>query len=144
MKKQLLSVILCGVCLYLIQFLLIPAISFDLVTGNHEMIVVLFLSTVIVTTIGVIFFSDRLRYWLLSLLIYVILIFLYSPPYAYDIGMTRLTLDGLTSRYDPDFRYFGILLIAFLVLFLQSGICLIAKLIRSWQKKQAAKKSAER
>ncbi|RRD94584.1 hypothetical protein EII17_07310 [Clostridiales bacterium COT073_COT-073] len=144
MKKQLISAILCDIGLYLLQFLLIPAISFKLVTGDHEMIVVLCLTTIIVTMVGVIFFTDRLRHWLLALIIYVLLIFLYSPLYAYDIGVINLTLDGLTARYDPGFRYFGILLIAFLVLFLQSAICLIAKLIRYHQNKQKMKTTGER
>ena len=135
MKKTIFIVILFNVCLYIIQFLIIPYLYSDVIGRGHEGMAVLCITTTIVTMIGMITFSNKFSFWLIGIVIYALLIILYSPEGAYGIGITGLDLDGLYAQYNPSARFLGICIVAGLVLFFQFVIWCIIKLFKFYYSK---------
>ena len=129
MRKELLLVAASDIALYLIQFIIVPLIYSNVIGRSNEGIVVIIISTAIVTIIGMIVLSNKLRFWLVSIVLFALLIILYSPKGAYGIGVTGIDLDGLHSHYDVSARFLGISIIIGLVLFTQFAIWCIIKLV---------------
>ena len=126
MKRNLLMVILLEFVLYAIQFLIIPITCNNVIGRGNEGIAVLCFTTVLITVAGMLVFLDKMSFWLFGILIYTLLIFLYSPKGAYGIGISGIDLDGLQSHYDASGRYLGIAVVVAIVAFLQFAVwCLI-------------------
>jgi hypothetical protein len=126
MKKLLLAPAMADVVLYAIQFILLPQIYDNIIGRGNESIAILCITTVAVTAAVAILFADKIRGWLFGLIIYAVLIALYSPKGAYGIGIIGLDLDGLQSHYDSSERLFGIGVVVLIVLMVQLlTLCLI-------------------
>jgi len=130
MKRNLLMVVLSEFLLYAIQFLIIPIIYDNVIGRGNEGIVVLCFTTVLITVTGMLVFLDKMSFWLFGILIYTLLIFLYSPKGAYGIGIAGIALDGLQSYYDASGRYLGIALVVAVVAFLQFAVWCLIKLFK--------------
>ncbi len=129
-RKTILKVLLSYFILYVLQFLIIPLFYDEIIGGGNEATAVLCITTVIITLIGMIAFSDKLRFWLLGLLFYTALIFLYTPEGAYGIGMWGIDLDGTHSHYEPSARYIVITVVVILVLLIQLSVWCFVKLLK--------------
>lgn len=84
--------------MYVIHFIIVP-IFFVVDTIG----LVFFTSTVIIMIVAFLKLTDKLHIWLLSDIIYTILVFLYHPPGAYGIGMTVLGFPSL-GQVEPTYR----------------------------------------
>ncbi|AEV69935.1 hypothetical protein [Acetivibrio clariflavus] len=130
MRKAILKVLLSDFILYVLQFLIIPLLYSKVFGRRNEATAVLCITTVIITLIAMIAFSDKMRFWLLGLVFYTALIFLYSPGDAYGIGLLGIDLDGSHSYYDPSARYIGITVVVILVLLMQLSVWCFVKLLK--------------
>jgi len=88
--------------MYVIHFIIVP-IFFVVDTIG----LVFFTSTVIIMIVAFLKLTDKLHIWLLSDIIYTILVFLYHPPGAYGIGMTILGFPSL-GQVEPTYRRDGV------------------------------------
>lgn len=130
MKRNLLMVVLTEFVLYAIQFLIIPMIYNNVIGRGNEGIAVLCFTTVLITVTGMLVFLDKISFWLFGILIYTLLIFLYSPKGAYGIGISGIDLDGLKSHYDASNRYLGIAVVVAMVAFLQFAVWCLIKIFK--------------
>ena len=103
--------------LYLIQFLLLP--TFFRSTDNETWFA-FFLIMASYFIFAFIYLSDQLFYWLISDIIYIILIFLYHPAGVYGIGMRGLNL-GVQAQayYNRADAWFGIIILLLFVITIQ-------------------------
>jgi amino acid permease len=129
--------------MYLIQFIIVPlAGSSDKWSNNsNENVAVLFIPTIAITLIGMFAFASKLRYWLLGLVLYALLIFAYSPPGAYGIGMRGTRLDGAQPIYHPEDRWFQITVILVFTALLQIVVWCFVKIILFLRKVLREKKA---
>lgn len=130
MKRNLLMVVLSDFVMYVAQFLIIPIFYNNVIGRGNEGIAVLCLTTVLITAAGMLVFLDKMSFWLFGILIYTLLIFLYSPKGAYGIGISGIDLDGLHSHYDASSRYLGIAVVVAIVAFLQFAVWCLIKLLK--------------
>lgn len=130
MKNKLLIIALSDVFLYAIQFLITPLICENVIGRGNEAIATLFISTALITLIAMLIFSDKMRLWLIGIVLYATLIVCYSPMGAYGIGIVGLDIDGLQSYYDASERYLTIAIVVALVAFIQFTIWSLVKLIK--------------
>jgi len=130
MRKAILKVLLSDFILYVLQFLIIPLLYSKVFGRRNEATAVLCITTVIITLIAMIAFSDKMRFWLLGLIFYTTLIFLYAPEGAYGVGLRGLDLDGMHSYYDYSTRYIGIAIVVIWVLILQLLVWCFVKLLK--------------
>lgn len=72
--------------------------------------------------------SDKLRYYLLSDILYIVLLFIYHGKGLYGIGMRGMNLDGMQSFYERKSAPIGILIMAGVVLNLQVIAWIILKI----------------
>lgn len=137
MKKELIKSIFGILVLYLIQFLLLPLIINKM--GN-EIWVAFFLSTILCSVIGIIFLSDKLYCWLISDIVYLILMFLYHPEGAYGIGMRGLDLGAeAQSYYNRADAWFVIIILFICAIIIQVLIWGIVKITRKLLVKKSEK-----
>ena len=97
--KRLLSPIISQIILYVLQFVILPSVyyvsPFDVLRSS----VVILLSTLIVTIVGMSFFSDSLRGWFLGLLLHFVLMLAYHPDNIYGIGNGMFDFDIITISF---------------------------------------------
>ena len=125
--KIIIKTIISTICLYLIQFIVIP--MFYLPSSN-EGTFILILSTIIILIIAMLLISDKLRYYLLSDILYIVLLFIYHGKGLYGIGMRGMNLDGMQSFYERKSAPIGILIMAGVVLILQVSAWIILKIFK--------------
>lgn len=77
--------ILMQMILYIIQFVIIPSIIDIYPSDVHRHFLIIAVTTMVVSLIGMILFSCYFRYWVLGGLIYFILVNIYHPTYIYGI-----------------------------------------------------------
>jgi hypothetical protein len=116
MKIKYFLVVLSDCALYLIEFIILPAIDNDLVEGNFGLSVMAF-TTSIITIIGMLVFSDKFRWWLISIVLYFVLMAIYIPNWSYNI--------------DPYYKVLGIPILAIFNLTLQFCIWCIVKIVKA-------------
>ncbi|MEF2796803.1 MAG: hypothetical protein U0M95_02170, partial [Ruminococcus sp.] len=84
---------------------------------------VMIISTIIVVAAEMILVSEKIRYWLVSDVIYAILVYIYHGKGLYGIGMVGINLDGATSGYRREAVPFGVAII--------TGFVIISEIL-SW------------
>lgn len=119
-KEELITIMLIYLILYIVQFVIVNLFYnvIEDVDGCYYMI-----TTVIAILIGMIKFSDKLRYWLLCIPLYMLLIRIYHPRAIYGIGIWGL----FYSYYSPDVIYIGLLILFVLNILFQLGIWILVK-----------------
>ena len=95
-KHPLICVTLLMTFLYIFLFILIPLIEPFWRDAEDT----LYPSMLIVFGFGMLFVTDRLRYWFLGDILFTILIFIYHKKGAYDIGVVPLGLFDYGYRED--------------------------------------------
>ncbi|MDR2752330.1 MAG: hypothetical protein LBC41_16870 [Clostridiales bacterium] len=129
MKKPIIAAVSAYAALYVLQFLIVPALT-DLANSSNEGLVVITATTLAICGIVMYKFSDKFLAWLIGFAAYIALIVLYTPPGAYGIGMVGLSLDGLVPHYDPSARYLLIIVFGIIVFLEQTGTWLLVKLAK--------------
>ncbi len=123
---------------YIFQFILLPLIFSDITGNNINKAANIF--NLIFPIIGMAFLTDKLFYWSLSDLIWVILAILYHPPGIYGIGMLGISfISNQPPRYDRTSAGFAIVIIVILNFLYQFIIWLcfkIFKAIKAYLKKK--------
>ncbi len=135
MKRTPLIIILLYLILYLLQFLIIPCLYTNVIGRGNEGAVVIFITTTLTTVAGMIVYSDKFRLWLQGIVLYTLLMILYTPEGAYGIGIVGIDLDGLQAYYDESARLFGVFVTVISVILLQFAIWCIIKLSKTIIKK---------
>lgn len=103
--------------LYVIHFIVLPHFF-----AVDKINLVFFTSTVIIMIVVFLKLTDKLHIWLLSDIIYTILVFLYHPPGIYGIGMTVIgfpIVGGMDSNYRRGDAWFGIIFVVVSVVITQ-------------------------
>jgi hypothetical protein len=129
-KNTLVSAVMSDIVLYILQFLIIPLFYANVRQVNEGALIII-VTTVLVSAIGMFAFTDRIGFWLLGFVLYVVLMIIYTPQGAYRIGITGIDLDGLHSKYDASKRFISIAAVAVGVLILQLGTWGVVKLIKT-------------
>ncbi len=124
--KKVLSPIISQVVLYVLQFLILPSVyyvsPFDILRSS----IVVFLSTLVITIIGMSFFSDSFRGWFLGLLLHFALMLVYHPDNVYGIGNGMFDFDIITMLF-----------VSLLIMVTQISVWLFLKLLKRINKKDA-------
>ncbi len=128
--KRALSPIIFQIVLYVLQFLILPSVYYISPFDVARSLIAIFLSTLFITIVGMTFFSDALRNWLLGLLLHLALMMLYHPDNIYGIGNGMFDFDIIT-----------ITIIFLLIMGTQIFVWLFVKLFRRINKKVAEKNS---
>lgn len=110
------------VILYVIHFLLAP-----LVVGHNnyydiEIKIIFFITAVVVTFLGQFFVVKNIWCWILSIPIYLVLIYAYHPEHIYDIGRPNGFM-----YVDENLDVF---LTAVVALVLELLVCIVTNIIR--------------
>jgi len=100
LKKKLFYVLIALTFLYMIQFLIAPALFPEFYPQSNEAIIMFLSLMLFVEIIGMFIISDHLVHWLLGDLIYMMLMIIYHAEGAYGIGMVGMSLDGIQLRYN--------------------------------------------
>ena len=84
--SELIKVIICNVILYIICFLILPNVFTNFYPRSNEATCLFFAMHIVITFLFMMFCSMKMRYYLISDVIYLILMFIYSGG-AYGIGI---------------------------------------------------------
>lgn len=125
-KRIFLVTLVITIGLYMFHFLLIPFLYKNFIVFKNLDDVsgfVMIISTIIVVAAEMILVSEKIRYWLVSDVIYVILVYIYHEKGLYGIGMVGINLDGATSGYRREAVPFGVAII--------TGFVIISEIL-SW------------
>lgn len=114
--KKFLPIIGVQVFLYLLQFVLFPNLFDKYFPSSNESTWFLIITTAIASIVGMLSFSQNLLHWVLSDVLYTILIFIYAPEGAYGIGMRGLFE---AAHYDPKSKWSGVIILVISVFFIQ-------------------------
>ena len=106
MKREFFYIVLLQVVIYIAEFILYPLI-FGVGHDSLETSVSLIMPMVVVI-IGFVKITDKYSYWILSSLVYPILIYIYHPELLFGIGASGL-LWPATQVYDGENAGFGII-----------------------------------
>jgi hypothetical protein len=99
--KNAVKPILCQIGIYIVQFLILPAIPgmFEFQNGDDEIIALIIISTTaIAAATGMSLFSDKFRFWLVGIIPYFALIHLYHPDGIYGINDSGI-LGGIAALF---------------------------------------------
>lgn len=131
--KKIHGVLLLYALLYVFMYLLLPRIFPPLyLAGNESLFVFLSLTTVCVL-MAMLAYSDKIIHHLLGLGLYGLLMFIYTEPGAYGIGMVGMNLDGMSRFYDVSARYLYILIWLVITLIIQVLVWLLVKSYRKFK-----------
>ncbi len=128
--KRALSPIIFQIVLYVLQFLILPSVYYISPFDVARSMIAIFLSTLFITIVGMTFFSDALRNWLLGLILHLALVIIYHPDDIYGIGNGMFDFDIITMIF-----------IFLLIMGTQVFVWLFLKLFRRIIKKVAEKNS---
>ena len=106
MKKDIFKVLLCYVALYTILFLVIPFCEYAAGSDGRVGSTAAFIVIIVITVVGMRKLSDKLRYWLIGSVLYLLLIRLYHPIGIFGIGI--ISPDGMQPFYDASLASYGI------------------------------------
>ncbi len=136
MKKNIsIKIIIIMVLLYIIDFVLVPLIYPCWVNAE----IILFPSLLIAFFVGMIMISNKLRYWFLGDILYIILVYIYHGRGLYGIGMVGMNLDGAHASYRKDAVPFGIAILAIIVIIVQLVVWFIIKICKYILKRRKQK-----
>ncbi len=124
------------ILLYMLQFIVIPIFYFP---TSNEGTGILIISTVLLTVTGMFIISDKLYYWLISNILYSILIYFYHPKGAYGVGMFGLFE---ASTYSWDVVPFSIVILTILLIIVQFAVWIVVKIIKYTFRKSKQKITA--
>ena len=119
--SELIKVIICNVILYIICFLILPNVFTNFYPRSNEATCLFFAMHIVITFLFMMFCSMKMRYYLISDVIYLILMFIYSGG-AYGIGISKIDLDGLYSSVSKSGDLFGSAVTILIVLVIQFAI----------------------
>ena len=106
--NELIKVIICNVILYIICFLILPNIFTNFYPTSNEATCLFFAMHIVITFLFMMFCSMKMRYYLISDVIYLILMF--------------IDLDGLHSSISKSGDLFGSAVTILIVLVIQFAI----------------------
>ena len=84
--KKLLASLISQLTIYVVQFLLLPAVVHIYPSDSHRNFMAISITTAVISIVGMLLFSDQLRFWLGTIVIYAILVLIYHPDNLYGIG----------------------------------------------------------
>lgn len=93
--KKIIALLISQITIYLIQFLLVPIVIHIYPSDLHGNFVAICTTTAIITIAGMLMFTDKLRLWLNTIVIYAILVFIYHPNHLYGIGYGMFTNNSI-------------------------------------------------
>ena len=130
MKKDITRISIVLLLTYLLQFVIAPTLFPIYYPSTNESTAILFGSISVGALLGMIFLSDKYRYWLLCDIPYFLLMILYSHNGAYGIGVVGIPIDGNQVYYDRGVAIFLVLYIAVLTFLIQLIVWIIVKLLK--------------
>ena len=129
-KHPLIFAMLIMTLLYVFEFIIVPFI--ELFWRDAEDLQ--YISSLIAFVIGMLFVTNKLRYWFLGDILYTILIFIYHKKGAYGIGMVSV---GLFDRgYIEEIVPIEIVLCGIICFVVQIFVLIVIKLYKRTHKRK--------
>lgn len=128
--SKLIKTLITIVCLYIIQFFIIPFLFHSYFPISNEAYIIFILTAIIFLNFGFYVVNNNIVHWLISDIIYLLLILCYSNG-LYGIGQEKISLDGLQPSYSQKYVVIGSIIATVIILIIQ----LIIKVINFNYKK---------
>lgn len=120
--KKMIQMIALFVITYVVQFIIVPRILPDYFPKSNEATGLFWGVMIAAVVIGICFVTDKAAYWMISDLLYFLLIWINPADGAYGIGMNGITLDGTQSFFKRDTLWISIIVLAVFILILEFSI----------------------
>ena len=129
---------------YIFDFIFLPLIFPDFKSDVFMNISSIF--AIVFSILSMAFLTDKLRYWLLSDIVYFLLAMLYHPPEIFGIGLPYVITFPVANQeplpYDRNVAWKGILFCVIENLLIQFAVWLCIKLFKTVRAYLKKKKSA--
>ena len=130
MKNKIVKILIVMLLSYLTQFVIAPAIFPIYFPSSNESTGILFGAIGIGTLFGMIFISDKLRYWICCDIPYFLLMILYSNNGMYGIGVVGIPIDGNKVFYDRSTAIYLVAVVAVLTILIQLLVWVGIRLVK--------------
>lgn len=101
--KEKMIMIASFIVLYLLQFIMFPALFDNYFPRTNECFLLLYVSIVLHCVVGHFMLEKKLTSWMIGMVIYSLLVVIYHGRGLYGIGSVGVSLDGTYPRYDFGF-----------------------------------------
>lgn len=129
--KQLGIALMLQFVLYGVQFLHIPVCYMPHPEASHVNTFIIYSTTIVIVLFGQIFLVKNIWCWIVTFLIYPILVKIYHPKDLYGIGY-----DGYVISFNENF---DIIFLATLILIIEILACIVANVLRWWKGRKSSK-----
>lgn len=117
--SKLIKTLIIIICLYITQFLAMPFLFPSYFPISNEAYIIFVVTAILFLTFGYYFVNNKITYWLISDIIYsLLIIFCYSNG-LYGIGWIRISLDGLQPSYSQKYVVVGSIIATIVILTIQ-------------------------
>ena len=126
---------LAALCIYLVQFLLLPRMVPRYYPQTNEAAAILLIPLLLLTVAGVLL-GLRIRGWVLVDGTYALAVMLYNGPGLYGIGLRGVRLDGMVPVYDVQLALLMVGILVVTMALLQLLLSGLSRLLRRLFKAQ--------
>ncbi len=121
--------ILAMILLYIIQFIIFPHIFVKYYPQSNESFAIFIITSMIVIVLSTYLYKISMIQWILSDLIYLLFIWTYPAQGAYGIGLRGISLDGLSTSFQRNDMWIGLIIYLVLLILLQFITKIIIKIL---------------
>lgn len=107
------------ICLYILQFFVIPFLFPSYFPISNEAYVIFVLTAIVLLNLGFYLVNNKITHWLISDIIYSLLIILRHSNGLYGIGYARISLDGLQLLYSQKHAVVGSIVATVVIVMIQ-------------------------